>query len=332
MWTINSEQIARNGGWYAPEEQQAVLDSRVSIVGVGGAGFPLGISLVRAGVQEFVVGDPDTIGVSNFNRHPGAFVDTLGMNKAQVFADTVHRINPDANVTIYTEGMTADNVDDFADADLVFDGIDFNLPWLSVMLHRAARDRGNTTMTGVELGSSAVLTSFNRNTKTFEEMMGFKPSTSLSEIEDKSHDGPDLAASLAYLPFKSSQLSALKAVQDGAPLPSTVEGVELFGAATAHEAFLHLTSKVGNTNESHWSNLKRHTIGRGLMGNNRKAPIWAPDYMVYDLERRRANVIHQSSLRTYGYIALLALRSKAGLNPSVNYDDALQREQARSAE
>lgn len=324
MWTTNSDQMARSQGFSTIPEQEALLQSKVAIAGLGGAGFPMGLNLVRDGVQDFVVADPDEIAESNFNRHPGAFVSTLGQNKAQVFKKMAQDINPDVKVTIYEGGIDKDNVENFVEgSDLVFDGIDFNLPWVSVMLHRAARKFGMPAMTGVEIGPSAVVTSFNAHTKTFESTIGFSPEDSIGAIEAKCENGTDLTTSLAYIPFKSSRLNVLQAVQSGVDLPSNVRGVELFGAITAQEAFLHLTSTVSNNTQPAWAAFGRKMMRRSTVGSNRNEPVWAPNYLVYDMDRRKVEVIKQSKARVLGYVTLLAARSYLGLNPEVTYGSGL---------
>ncbi|MDB5181862.1 MAG: hypothetical protein JWP13_625 [Candidatus Saccharibacteria bacterium] len=322
MLTIDSPELSRNYGYWNQDEQRALLDSRVAIGGVGGAGFPLGLALARAGVTEFAVADPDTIAETNFNRHPGAFVDTLGKNKAEVFADMVKRINPDVTVDVYTEGVNADNVEDFVTgADLVFDGIDFNHPAESVRLHRQARAMGRPVLTGLEIGPSAVVTSFRPDGITFEEAMGYKPNDTLEQIAEKTADGVDLSASVAYLPYKSTNIKVMEAVQKGAELPTTVFGVDLFGAATGQEAFNHLTAGVAVSPAPRSLQVARNLLGHVRRGNNRREPVWAPDYLVVDLERMKTKVIRQSRPRFYMYATLLSVRSKLGLNPDLVYGD-----------
>jgi hypothetical protein len=322
MRTVDSIEVARNLGFFGQDEQQHLLDARVALGGVGGAGFPLGLALARAGVQSFAVADPDTISRANFNRHPGAFMDTVGVNKTEVFSDMVHAINPDATVDVYKEGVTADNAEEFvAGANLVFDGIDFNSPGESVRLHRAARSAGISVLTGLEIGPSAVVTSFKPDGVTFERLMGYDEKDSIEAIAEKAKDGVDLSNSVAYLPYKSTHIRVMGAVQGGAELPTTVFGVELFGAASGQEAFYHLVGGAEGGSQSKAVSIGRKLLGHHIRGNNRREPVWAPNYLVIDMERMTSKVVRQSKARFYGYAMLFGLRSKLNLNPDVHYGE-----------
>lgn len=299
FWTPESEQVERTRGFESPAEMQAQMDAKVAIAGVGGAGYPLGLNLARKGVQRFVVTDPDTIELANFNRLPGANVGNIGINKAVTFAKDIKAINPSAEVTILDGGLNPDNAEDLIDGcDVVFDGIDFNLPQIAVALHRAARYRGIPSVTGLEVGPSAMVTSFNPRTITFEEMMGFDKDESLDSITKKSKDGANVATSVPYIPYKSTHMDTFLSVQNGAPLPTTVEGVALFSALATRQIFLHLVKGVSN---------------------NRPDPAWAKEFVVHDLDRNFAGTVSISRARFLFYVAQLALRSKMNLNPRTGY-------------
>lgn len=316
MRHAGSEELSRTLGWSSEAEIRASLDSTVAVGGVGAAGFPMALALARDGVSHFKVADPDVIERSNFNRHPGAFRSTVGKRKVDVLRDMILDINEDAIVETYIEGVTADNVNEFVrGADLVFDGIDFNVPHISVMLHRAAMMAGTVSMTGLELGSCAVYTSFNAATVPFEETIGFSRHDSIASIQAQVAEGLDVAGSIPYMPFKSAHMNVLKAVVKGAPVPSNARGVMLFGAAVAEEALLHLTSHVQNE-----QNVLQKLLTAGKVGNNRPAPIWAPRYQVYDLTRRKSPTIRKTAIGSSGRLLLMAARSKMGLNPVLSYD------------
>lgn len=321
MLTPHDPEFSRNLGFWSAEEQQGLIDKSVALAGVGGAGFPIGLALARAGVGEFFAADPDGIARPNINRHPGAFTSTLGRNKAEIFAEMVQDINPHAKVHVYKEGVTADNVEDFVDgADLVFDGIDFNSPGVGVLLHRQARAMDKPVLTGLEIGPCAVVTSYRPNGPTFEEMNGYSNTDSIAEIEEKAKNGVDLSAAVPYLPYTSTNIKVMEAVQKGAELPTTVFGVELFGAISGQEAFLHLVSDVERPeNLSRLAKIGHKILGGALQGNGRREPVWAPNYIVFDMDRLKTCIVRPSKARFYRQAALLAVRSKLGINPEINY-------------
>ena len=82
------ESFRRNIGILTPEEQITLRSLRVAIVGMGGVGGFHLINLVRMGIGGFNIADMDCYEPANFQRQCGAFMDTVGKNKAQTMADT----------------------------------------------------------------------------------------------------------------------------------------------------------------------------------------------------------------------------------------------------
>ncbi|HEV2403095.1 MAG TPA: ThiF family adenylyltransferase [Candidatus Saccharimonadales bacterium] len=330
MWTPQSEELSRSTGWHTVAEQQALCDAVVAVGGAGAASAPLALSLAREGVQRFRFADPDVIERSNFNRHPCASNNTLGQNKAEALADMIHGINQATVVEVYPEGVTRENVREFVKgADLVFDGIDFNSLAASVRLHVAARRHRIPVLTGLEIGPSAMVTSFMPDGVTFEETNGYDPidpmgskesiERSIEQIAKAAENGPDIAKAVPYLPINSSRLSVMKAVLMGAPLPTKGSGVNLLASITFEEAFNHLTSGA-ESSEPDWAHILRRITGRQRGGDNRPLPTVAPHYRVIDLNRNKAMVGRPSILRFTRSAMVLALRSMWNLNPDVVYD------------
>ena len=50
------------------EGQQALLDARVLIIGMGGLGSPVGLYLAAAGIGHMVISDFDEVDLSNLQR------------------------------------------------------------------------------------------------------------------------------------------------------------------------------------------------------------------------------------------------------------------------
>ena len=72
--------------------------SHVAVFGLGGVGSYAAECLARSGVGTLTLVDQDTVSVSNINRQLCALTSTVGQYKAQVVADRVRDINPDAVV------------------------------------------------------------------------------------------------------------------------------------------------------------------------------------------------------------------------------------------
>lgn len=71
---------------FGPAIQQTLGDLRVGIVGCGGTGSIVAEQLVRLGVREFVLIDPDTLSASNVTRVYGSREADIGRPKAELMA------------------------------------------------------------------------------------------------------------------------------------------------------------------------------------------------------------------------------------------------------
>lgn len=108
-----------------------IKSAKVLIVGVGGVGSYAAEAIARAGVGAITVCDGDEVAVSNLNRQLVALTSTIGRNKAEVMAERIRDINPEAEVTVipkfFKPGLSSDDavseleVDKY---DLVVDAID----------------------------------------------------------------------------------------------------------------------------------------------------------------------------------------------------------------
>ena len=98
--------------------------SSVLIVGVGGVGSYAAEAVARAGVGCITVMDGDSVQPSNLNRQLVALTSTLGRNKAEVMAERIRDINPDADVTALARFYEEDDSLDLTAYDWVIDAID----------------------------------------------------------------------------------------------------------------------------------------------------------------------------------------------------------------
>ena len=286
----------RNYGFWNEAEQKCLSESRVAIAGVGGDGFQLGYKLAMMGVKNFSIADPEVFERENSNRVFGATSSNNGRNKAEVFSDMVHDIRPDASIDIYKDGVTEDNVEDFMrNADLVLDESELRYLKIGTMIARVARKNLIPDLFVMNIGFSGVATSFHPNNgKTFEDIMGIPKNAPLDEVADME---VDLSRCLPYIP-NYGDIDTLIAAQDGAPLPSISQGVDVASALGTTEAFLHLTSNVGN---------------------HRKQPTWAPSFRYMDSYNGESGVIRTPRISHYlGQIALIG-PTKIGINPRASY-------------
>lgn len=299
--SISSPEFSRNYGFWSEDEQRAITSSRVAIAGVGGDGFQLGLKLARMGVSRFSIADPEVFEPENVNRVEGASVSTFGRNKAEVFRDRVLDINPEAEIDVFLQGVTPDNVEDFMrGASLVLDESELTRPEIGSLIARRARAQGIPDLLVMNVGFSAQVTSFAPDSPwTFERFMGFASDTPLAEIAER---GVDFARCLPYIP-PYTDLRSLEAVvgddgADPAPLPSISIGVDVASAIGTTQAFLHLTAGVSN---------------------RRRSPIWAPRMAYTDAYRLRTRIVRAGRGAHVRHLLVAAARQKLGLNPLANY-------------
>lgn len=115
---------ARNKNLILPEEQKKFYNFSVGVAGLSvGSHGALTIALM-GGSRKIKLADPDVISPSNLNRMRFDFT-TIGANKAELIAQYIYQLNPYAEVSVYTEGITPDNVEEFLDGlDVLVEELD----------------------------------------------------------------------------------------------------------------------------------------------------------------------------------------------------------------
>lgn len=294
------EYYKRNLGFFSEAEQKKVEESKVAVAGVGGDGFQLGLKLAMMGVEKFSIADPEVFEAENSNRVLGATALALGINKAEIFRQRVLELRPQAEIDVYTDGVTEENVEEFMyGANLVLDESELTYPHIGTMIAREARKQGIPVEIAMNIGFAGVVTSLKPDAKfwTFERMMGIPKDMPLDEIEDVELD---LGYALPYLPTYGD-LNTLRAVQDGAPLPSITQGVDVASGIGSTEAFLHL-------------------IGGKKGENHRRKPTWNPRWAYYDSYAGESGKrLHVAKSGYYRSLAGVVIRNMMDVNPKANY-------------
>lgn len=164
------EAFSRNIGLLTCEEQDRLRRSRVAIAGMGGVGGVHLITLARTGIGNFTIADPDCFELANMNRQYGARVDTVGRPKAEVMAEEVRRINPEADVRVFNEPIGAENIEKFLEGvDVVVDGLDYFSIRARRLLFREARRHGVWTLTSGPHAFGATLLCFSPHGMSFDD-------------------------------------------------------------------------------------------------------------------------------------------------------------------
>lgn len=102
------------------KEQERLRRLRIGVVGLS-VGHSTALTLAQEEVGgEYRLADFDTLEPSNLNRLR-AGVHELGLSKAVITARAIYEINPYAWVTLFRDGITEHNIDDFLGADSALD-------------------------------------------------------------------------------------------------------------------------------------------------------------------------------------------------------------------
>lgn len=151
MWSRNADVIAAG-------EQDALQASRILCAGCGTVGASVAEPLARMGMCSFVLADPECFELSNMNRQMCVLAD-IGQPKVDVVADRLAAINPAAEVTRMTEGLTPQNVTQALEGvTIVFEGVDaFVSLWVKYLVHREAARRRIPVLSGVDYGGQPVV-------------------------------------------------------------------------------------------------------------------------------------------------------------------------------
>ncbi len=135
----------RNRNKVTKAEQALLRRLKIALAGLS-VGNAIAVTLALEGVfGELRLADFDTLDLSNMNRIRCG-VHEIGLNKAVISARQIFEQNPYANLVLYTDGVTAENLGEFLDGDgesgrvdVVIDECD-NL-FIKIKLREEARDR-----------------------------------------------------------------------------------------------------------------------------------------------------------------------------------------------
>lgn len=116
----------RMGRLVGDSVMKKLFNTHVMIIGLGGVGSWAAESLARSGVGRLTVVDFDEICITNANRQLHALQGLVGKKKAEVMAERLRKVNPQANVTAIPEFYNESNSDMILShkPDYIIDAID----------------------------------------------------------------------------------------------------------------------------------------------------------------------------------------------------------------
>lgn len=130
--------ISRNIGIISESQQEKIKKGKVLICGVGGMGGVCAESLVRMGVEELILIDPDIYEESNLNRQIYSNATNIGCYKVNVLKSEFEKINPNIKIQVFNVSVIEVDLESIIkDVDVVVNGMDELKA--SLFLERTAR-------------------------------------------------------------------------------------------------------------------------------------------------------------------------------------------------
>lgn len=183
------ERVNRSLGWLGDtkqeqhNKQEKLKNVVIGIAGTGGIGGQLAQRLVRMGVRNLKLADPDTFDISNMNRQMGADLQHIGKNKAEVVAEMTYSLNHDVNIAVYPEGITKETAEDFVqDCDYVLDQMEFYEIANRYALHRAFRksSKAKLIFKVPTVAHGTYIFKYTKDSMKIEDVYGIKEDSELS--------------------------------------------------------------------------------------------------------------------------------------------------------
>jgi len=222
--------FSRNRGLLSEAQQQKLFSSRVAVAGAGGVGGLHILALARLGVGCFNIADFDTFDVVNINRQFGAMSSTIGRPKAEVLGEMAKDINPHADVRLFPDGITVDNLASFLEGvDVYVDGIDFFEIEIRRAIFKMCREKGIVALTSAPLGFGATLQVFAPDGMSFDDYFG------ITDSMDHWEKIAAFASGLAPRPYHLKYLDMGKVDMANKRGPAVAPAITLASALIATE-------------------------------------------------------------------------------------------------
>ncbi|MCK4817249.1 ThiF family adenylyltransferase [bacterium] len=226
------EMIDRHTGILLSEELEVLSKAVICGAGAGGVGGWTYLSLARLGCLHFKIADPNRFNPSNTNRQAGSNFETIGQNKAEIIAKEIQRINPNAQVEIWSDGLRPETIPPFVEgASIVIDSIDlYELDTKKILFDIALKQKTPIISTPI-LGFGAALAFFHpTKSPSFEEFFGPIPNRS----DQKKYNQYIKYFATGFFGFKPKLNWALYTDRvDTGKVPSIITSCMLAGALAA---------------------------------------------------------------------------------------------------
>ncbi|NVJ87358.1 MAG: Rv1355c family protein [Algoriphagus sp.] len=227
----------RNNYKITPKEQETLAGKKVGVVGLSvGQSIALAIALERS-CGELRLADFDTLELSNLNRLKTG-VTNLGLEKSVIAAREISEIDPYLNLSLFKEGVTEENIDDFltknGKLDLVIDECD-SLD-MKILLRQKARSYGIPVLMDTSDRGMLDVERFDLepDRPIFHGLMGNIDLNSLKNLTNQQKIGVGLKITGTETLSPRMKASLLEVGQTISNWPQLASAVFLGGASVAH--------------------------------------------------------------------------------------------------
>lgn len=195
---------ARNKNLITKEEQEKFFNIKVGIAGLSVGSHAALTLTMMGGTQTLKLADPDEISASNLNRIRSDFT-FIGIKKYQAVSQQIFQMNPYAQLFLYPEGVTPQNINEFFEGppklDVLVDELD-DLQ-MKVRLRVEAKRVGVPVIMATDNGDNVIVDieryDLNPDLQLFHGAIG---DMTLEDIQNLSpSEFPQLAAKIAGVDF-----------------------------------------------------------------------------------------------------------------------------------
>jgi len=118
---------------YGKQNRIRLANAHVCVVGIGGVGSWVVEALVRSGIGQLTIIDPDDIAASNINRQIHADTSTVERSKVEVMRERVELINPECVCHAIDDMLVPKNIETY-----IGDHFDYVVDAMDSILFKAA--------------------------------------------------------------------------------------------------------------------------------------------------------------------------------------------------
>ncbi len=108
---------------HTPNVHYKLKNGKVAILGIGGLGSNIAISLARIGVGTLILADFDIVEPSNLNRQQ-YFISDIGKYKTEALKNNIENINPFIEVKTINKIIDSANIHEFGNVDIIIEAFD----------------------------------------------------------------------------------------------------------------------------------------------------------------------------------------------------------------